>query len=164
MDANFSVMVERAPSAPQSHNIRTVKSSDQRERERAHDARRRTHRPWRRWYKLAAWQRLRAAQLSRQPLCERHLAIGDVVPATVVNHRAPHRGDWSKFEDPANHESLCEACHNALAQADDVRGYALTVGPDGWPTDARHPANRSAPATGGGSNRWEPAPPDRFAR
>ncbi|WP_226578191.1 HNH endonuclease [Acuticoccus sediminis] len=110
-------------------------------RGRADDARRRAAQPWRRWYKLAVWQRLRDTQLSRQPLCERHLARGEVVAATVVHHRAPHRGDWDLFVDPANHESLCAPCHDAEAQAEERRGYSNAVDADGWPSDPRHPAN-----------------------
>ncbi|MCF3933289.1 HNH endonuclease [Acuticoccus sp. M5D2P5] len=110
-------------------------------RDRTHDAHRREAKPWRRWYKRAAWLRLRALQLSEVPLCERHAAAGDVVLATVVNHRVPHRGDWALFTDRANHESLCESCHNAVAQAEEARGYSVAVDATGWPIDPRHPAN-----------------------
>lgn len=58
-------------------------------------------------------QHARAAQLSRQPLCERHLAKGRVVAATVVHHRTAHNGDRELFFDPANLESICKPCRTA---------------------------------------------------
>jgi 5-methylcytosine-specific restriction enzyme A len=33
--------------------------------------------------------------------------------ASVVDHIRPHRGDKALFWDNANHQSLCETCHNA---------------------------------------------------
>lgn len=88
---------------------------------RYHDAQRRRGSPWRLWYGLAAWKAARLAQLALQPLCERHLARDQVVPATVVNHRRPHRGDWALFIDPMNHESVCKACHDGEIQREEAR-------------------------------------------
>jgi 5-methylcytosine-specific restriction protein A len=39
------------------------------------------------------WRRARAAFLARHPLCALCRAQGRVVPATVVDHVVPHRGD-----------------------------------------------------------------------
>lgn len=89
------------------------------ERNREHDVRRREAQPWRRFYKTAAWLQARAAQLSLQPLCERCLAEGIIEPATVVNHRTPHKGDWLLFIDPANHESTCKPHHDRDIQAEE---------------------------------------------
>lgn len=97
---------------------------------RAYDARRRRNSPWRAWYSLKAWFTARQAQLARQPLCERHLARGDVVAATVVNHRIPHRGAWALFIDPANHESVCKPCHDGDIQREE-RAAAADVSPGG---------------------------------
>ena len=36
----------------------------------------------------------------------------------------PHRGDWGKFIDPTNHQSLCKTCHDrktAREQAEERR-------------------------------------------
>jgi len=88
---------------------------------RYHDAQRRRGSPWRLWYGLAAWKAARLAQLALQPLCERHLARDQVVPATVVNHRRPHRGDWGLFIDPENHESVCKACHDGEIQREEAQ-------------------------------------------
>ena len=39
------------------------------------------------------WRRARAAFLAQHPLCAACRAQGRVVPATVVDHVVPHRGD-----------------------------------------------------------------------
>ena len=38
-------------------------------------------------------------QLAKQPLCEMCERRGRTVPATIVHHRTPHRGDWAMFID-----------------------------------------------------------------
>ena len=45
------------------------------------------------------WRRARAAFLARHPLCAACRAQGRVVPATVVDHVVPHRGDQRLFWD-----------------------------------------------------------------
>ena len=97
---------------------------------------------YRKWYKLPAWQRAREAQLAGQPLCERCDAKGRVTPATIVNHRTPHRGDWSLFIDPDNHESACKRCHDRVIQSEERLGYSSQIGDDGWPVDPNHPSNK----------------------
>ena len=114
------------------------------ESDRRHDAVRRSRHSWRRWYKLDAWQRLRRTVLIATPLCARCERIGATVPATVVNHITPHRGDWRLFTSLENLEAVCEPCHNATIQAEEARGFATTPGSDGWPRDPDHPANRGA--------------------
>ena len=65
------------------------------------------------WYNLPIWtKQLRPAQLLREPFCRECAKRGDCTCATVVDHVVPFRGDWAKFVDPANHQSLCERCHN----------------------------------------------------
>ena len=88
------------------------------ERRRGNDAARRKAKPWRRWYGLAVWAAIRAGQLARQPLCERHLRRGKTVAATVCNHVEPHRGDWEKFIG-GPFESLCKACHDSEVQREE---------------------------------------------
>ena len=88
------------------------------ERRRSFDQERAKARPWRGWYSSTAWRRRRAGQLKRQPLCERHLALGQVVAATVANHRQPHRGDWTLFIE-GDLESVCKACHDSLIQREE---------------------------------------------
>lgn len=65
------------------------------------------------WYSLTVWtDDLRPAQLLREPWCRECARHGVRTRATVVDHVTPHRGDWQMFIDPANHQSLCERCHN----------------------------------------------------
>lgn len=89
-----------------------------RERGREHDVRRREDQPWRAWYGLAVWQRIRAAQLQAEPLCRRCAALGEVTAATVVNHMEPHRGDWAKFIG-GPFESVCKPHHDAEVQREE---------------------------------------------
>ena len=90
---------------------------------------------------------LRARQLRSQPLCQRHLQRGLVVPADTVNHKVPHKGDRALFADPANLESVCAACHDSLIQAEEARGHAIGCGIDGRPIDPGHPWNRARRAS-----------------
>jgi 5-methylcytosine-specific restriction protein A len=121
-----------------------VKSSRRRTDNRGYDAKRRKEQPGRKFYDLAVWRGaggLRAQQLARHPLCERHLAKGEVVAADTVNHRVPHKGDWKLFCDPDNHESTCKDCHDAVIQAEEARGYAVGCNADGRPIARDHPWN-----------------------
>lgn len=93
---------------------------------------------YRKLYKLSRWKAARAAQLAKQPLCERCLKRGDIVAAGVVNHRTPHKGDWELFVSPDNHESCCKRCHDGDIQSEERLGYSNEVGADGYPIDPAH--------------------------
>ncbi|GAH66471.1 unnamed protein product, partial [marine sediment metagenome] len=58
------------------------------------------------------WQKVRRMYLRENPLCVECLTLGIITPATVVDHIEPHRGDYEKFWDEDNMQSLCESCHN----------------------------------------------------
>ena len=65
------------------------------------------------WYMLPIWtNRLRPAQLLREPFCRECARHGRRVRATDVDHIVDHKGDWSKFCDRSNLESLCHSCHS----------------------------------------------------
>lgn len=102
--------------------IRTFRTARQVEQaakaEREYDQRRARETETRREYKTARWQRKRAAQLQEQPLCERCLAQGLIVPATVANHKIPHRGDIVLFWE-GELESTCDPCHNSVIQTEE---------------------------------------------
>ena len=51
-------------------------------------------------------------QLLLEPFCRECAKQGLRVWATDVDHIEPHRGDWSKFTDRNNLQSLCHACHS----------------------------------------------------
>ena len=95
---------------------------DRSEARRRMDADRRALQPWRNWYKLAVWLRARQHRLSVEPLCRRCFGRGEIEAATIVNHIKAHRGDWSLFIDPANHESLCKHCHDTEVQREERGG------------------------------------------
>jgi 5-methylcytosine-specific restriction protein A len=118
-----------------------VMLNDKQKRSAGRSAEAQNHRPW---YNLAIWRGdggLRNKQLDHEPLCERCRALGIVTPATVVNHRRPHRGDWSLFIDPANHESVCKDHHDGLIQREEARGHVIGTDIDGRPVDPDHPWN-----------------------
>ena len=94
------------------------------------------------FYKSKHWFVIRRVKLAKNPLCERCLRRGVNTLATVVHHKVPHKGDWSRFLDMENLESLCKACHDSDAQQEDDRGYSEADGPDGFKLDPRHPTNR----------------------
>lgn len=86
------------------------------DKHRPPDANRRSEKSqgYRRWYNLSVWKDdLRPKQLVREPWCRACAQRGLRVRATDVDHVQPHDGDWSKFVDPANLQSLCHACHSA---------------------------------------------------
>jgi 5-methylcytosine-specific restriction protein A len=109
------------PTLPTRHRPAGLKAPEQarREQRQAFDRKRGREQPWRALYKLPGWQRVREAQLARQPLCERCLERGIVTAANVVNHRRRHRGDQMLFFDPANHESCCKRCHDREIQREE---------------------------------------------
>lgn len=64
---------------------------------------------WHRWYSLDVWTKiLRPGQLLREPWCRECAKRGQRVRATVADHIRPHRGDWARFTDPGNLQSLCK--------------------------------------------------------
>ena len=58
------------------------------------------------------WRRARAAFLAVHPLCAACRAQGRVVPAAVVDHVVPHRGDQALFWDQSNWTPSCKPCHD----------------------------------------------------
>ena len=58
------------------------------------------------------WQRQSKMFLREHPLCVECLAKGQVVPATVVDHIKPHRGNRELFRDPMNWQPLCKRHHD----------------------------------------------------
>ena len=92
------------------------------------------------------WQKIRTMHLSEYPLCVECQKQGKLTAATVVDHITPHKGDWTLFNNPANHQSLCASCHSFKTAAEDggfgnVKGQAkvrASCDIDGNPTDPRH--------------------------
>lgn len=95
-----------------------------------------------RLYSKRRWLRLRKQHLSKSPLCVFCEREGRTVPATVVDHIVPHKGDERLFFNANNLQSLCKAHHDSTKAAEEGRGYSLELDETGWPVDPRHPANQ----------------------
>ena len=63
-------------------------------------------------YHNKGWKAIRAAQLHRQPLCERCMQNGRYVTATLVHHIKPLSEGGSHA--PDNLMSLCDSCHGTI--------------------------------------------------
>lgn len=94
-------------------------------------------------YDTRTWRLLRDAHLKANPLCELCLRRDRTTAGTVVHHKVPHRGDWSKFRDPSNLETACKSCHDGELQLKEKRGFSNRVGLDGFPLDEEHPFNKT---------------------
>lgn len=77
------------------------------------DRRSEESRVWRWMYTTPEWRDdLRPAQLLREPWCRECARHGRRVRATDVDHIVDHKGDWERFCDRSNLESLCHSCHS----------------------------------------------------
>lgn len=85
-----------------------------------------------RLYGTAKWQRIRKAQLSREPLCRYCTQMGRVVAATVCDHITPHRGNATAFY-AGPFQSLCATCHSGAKQQLEKSGVLRGCGVDGYP-------------------------------
>jgi len=68
------------------------------------------------------WQKARAGYLLKHPRCA---MPGCDNPATVVDHRIPHRGDQKRFWDRANWQPLCDHCHAKRKQIQENRPLSV---------------------------------------
>jgi hypothetical protein len=74
-------------------------------------------------YNQRVWEKIRTAQLSRQPLCARCQSENKITAAIHVDHVFPHRRDPNKFRMNL-FQSLCPACHTLKTQ-DEAQGRYL---------------------------------------
>ncbi len=65
------------------------------------------------------WRKARLHFLDRHPLCITCLTVGRLVPATVVDHVIPHRGDQRLFWNEGNWQALCKPCHDRKTAKED---------------------------------------------
>ena len=70
----------------------------------------------------ARWQKARLEYLQQHPLCVTCLSGGDICPATVVDHKKPHKGDKVLFWDVSNWQSLC-LTHHSIKSAKEDGGF-----------------------------------------
>lgn len=74
------------------------------------------------WYSKPIWtDRLRPAQLVREPFCRVCADKGWRTKATVVDHIVPFRGDWDLFVSASNHQSLCKFHHDQKTAREQVQ-------------------------------------------
>ena len=91
-----------------------------------------------RFYDTRQWRKIRLIQLSKEPLCRLCEARGKITPATIVDHVVPHDGDWEKFTDMDNLQSLCASCHSGIKRIKDKGGIHSGCDVDGMPSDQDH--------------------------
>jgi 5-methylcytosine-specific restriction endonuclease McrA len=89
------------------------------------------------------WERARLHFLAEHPLCRMCEQHGKVVPASVVDHVIPHRGDAKLFWSRSNWQPLCETHHNSTKQKQERTGGVIGSDLDGRPLDPNHPWNRA---------------------
>ena len=65
------------------------------------------------------WRQARVSFLTRNPLCIKCEEDNKIVPATVVDHRIPHKGDIDLFWDSDNWSALCKRCHDVKTAKED---------------------------------------------
>lgn len=89
-------------------------------------------RPWRKWYKLAAWERRRQALFADDPLCRMCKQRDEVTIADTADHVVPHRGDPELFWH-GELQPLCASCHSRLKQREEAGTERPAYGVDGYP-------------------------------
>ena len=75
----------------------------------------------------AEWKKHRDQFLLEHPLCVECRRKGYVMPATVVDHIVPHKGDKELFWDKKNWQSLCETHHNIKTASEDRGSWSPVV-------------------------------------
>ena len=86
-----------------------------------------------------AWEKARASFLKAHPHC---VACG--APATVVDHRQPHKGDRKLFWDRSNWAPMCASCHGRKTAQHDG-GFGRPVAGGGLEFSARAPGPAGEP-------------------
>jgi hypothetical protein len=98
------------------------------------------------------WDKARRAYLDKHPLCVMCQQQGQVVAATVVDHKVRHGLKAALasgveaaialarrlFWDSDNWQSLCKVHHDSTKQRSEKRGHEIGCGDDGIPLDPGH--------------------------
>jgi len=88
------------------------------------------------------WQKAREGYLRSHPLCIRCKDNGRVEPATVVDHKVPHKNDMKLFWDKSNWQPLCKHCHDSYKQRLEKSGRVAGCNDKGIPIDPNHHWNK----------------------
>jgi 5-methylcytosine-specific restriction protein A len=75
------------------------------------------------------WQLESKAFLAENPLCRRCSAQGLTVPATLVDHITPHKGNPLLFWDRSNWQPLCVPCHGKKTVHENMAHPPTTFAP-----------------------------------
>jgi 5-methylcytosine-specific restriction enzyme A len=65
------------------------------------------------------WQKARLSYLKKNPLCLHCRSEGLFIPARVVDHVKPHKGDTNLFWDKSNWQALCKKHHDIKTATED---------------------------------------------
>lgn len=65
------------------------------------------------------WQNVSKRFLANHPFCAECERNGKLIPATVVDHVNPHRGDEVLFWSESNWQPLCKKCHDSKTRTMD---------------------------------------------
>jgi len=97
------------------------------------------------WYKSPQWRNLAKRQLRKQPMCQCPHCKGEDRRASIVDHIQPHRGDWRKFIDARNLQSMNKQCHDKFKQSQEKGGHGFDMGCNeaGEPLSKEHDWYRS---------------------
>lgn len=68
----------------------------------------------------ARWNKARIEHLDEHPLCVDCARREYIMPATVVDHIIPHKGNDELFWDRSNWQSLCKTCHDRKTATEDM--------------------------------------------
>jgi 5-methylcytosine-specific restriction protein A len=70
----------------------------------------------------ARWRKARETFLRQHPLCECPECLAGklrAMPATVVDHIVPHKGDQRLFWDQSNWQAMAKRCHDRKTRSDE---------------------------------------------
>lgn len=82
------------------------------------------------WYRSKRWAGVRRRQLARHPWCQCPHCEGKRIPAQVVDHKEPHKGDARAFWNERNLQSMTKQCHDVFKQSQERGGYGFAKGSD----------------------------------
>ena len=83
----------------------------QREFKKKYDINRDSTQEWRKWIHSTRYRKAIGEFKKSHPLCERCLKEGKITPVYIIHHKIPHEGDYERFWDVDNWESICTYHH-----------------------------------------------------
>lgn len=93
-------------------------------------------------YNSKRWRTERLEHLRNEPFCRFCAEQGRMIPAAVIDHIKPWRGDLSLFWNRANWQSLCKTCHDGAKQRFEKSGHLIGSNAAGMPLDPNHLWNK----------------------